>query len=84
MPQELKVNRSILKIFRVESHRCDQFEKEILKEKEAENEWIGKITEIYKLSNNKILKVTLDETVKATTATERSLLAFSLLMPNHS
>lgn len=82
MPLELKANKSVL-IFRVYSRIFDHDEREIFEEIEVENEWIGKITEIFKFPNRKILKVTFDKKVTASKANEMGLLAFSLLMPNH-
>lgn len=82
MPLELKAKRSLL-ILRIDTHVFNSREQEIMDEIENWNEWVGKITEIYKFLNNKILKLTFDETVKAPKATEAGIHAFSIRLAKY-
>lgn len=82
MSLELKANRSVL-VFRVDTHVFDRCEEERVEEIEHWNEWVGKITENYKFPNNKITKLTIDQTAKATKATEAGIPAFSTRLPKH-
>ena len=82
IPLELKAKRSVL-VFRVDSHTFDKEEEAIKTEIEKENEWVGRITQLNKFPNINIIKITFDETNKATRATEHGLLAFSMRLSHH-
>lgn len=82
IPLELKAKRSVL-IFKTDNHIFSKNEDQIKEELERRNEWVGSIQQIQKFPVHSIMKVTFDETTKASRAAEKGLLAFSMSLPKH-
>lgn len=82
IPPELSSNRSVL-LFRVDNYIHENTEHDIKEEIQKKNEWVGKITRVYKFPKGNIIKITFDETQKAKKAQETGLKLFSMKIPKY-
>lgn len=77
IPPELSANRSVL-LFKVDNHIFGNSERDIKTEIETRNDWVGKVTRVYKFPKGNIMKITFNEAQKAKKALDIGLKMFSM------
>lgn len=82
IPPQLRANRSVV-IFKTDIHIFQNTEEDMTKEIEEKNEWIGKVTQIYKFPKGNTIKITFSSTAKAKKAQDVGLKLYSMRIPSY-
>lgn len=82
IPLQLRANRSVV-IFKVDNHIYQHPEDDMITEMEGKNEWIEKITQVYKSQQSNTLKITFSTTREAKKAQEVGIKLYSMRLPSY-